>query len=252
MPSTGRHSYDMHVSFSSSHEMHKSLTLDAIYRQALDHHTRLVGENALLDEIVQQFQETRKQSGPLSAQLKAVSSKLPVPPTHPYDSFRTTYTGEKHKYPVFFGGKTTVATARVLPLPQTGPVTPLYGGPASAVKHVVKEPIEQRAEREKLENLESLLSQVLLEVERRRDASQSRCYYVPAWENDPHELAKLHAHYQIRERKLEEKITGGEAELQGVVACFDFYSSRVFVQKASGAAAKWGLRTGCLKTIKSQ
>jgi hypothetical protein len=224
--------------------------LDALYRQALDHNTRLVDENSLLDEIVHQFQETRKQSGPLCAQLLEISSQLPVPPIPPYDRFRTPYTGEKHKYPVFFGGKTAVATARVLPLPQTGPVTPLYGGPASAVKHVVQEPTEHRAEREKLENLESLLSQVLLEVERRRDASKSRCYYLPAWENDPHELAKLHALYQMRERKLQERITGGETELQGVVASFDSYSSRVFVQKASGAAAKWGLRTGCLKTIK--
>ena len=224
--------------------------LDALYRQALDHNTRLVDENSLLDEIVHQFQETRKQSGPLYAQLKAVLGQDTVPPIPPYDRFRTPYTGEKHKYPVFFGGKTVVATARVLPLPQTGPVTPLYGGPASAVKHVVLEPTEHRAEREKLENLESLLSQVLLEVERRRDASKSRCYYLPAWENDPHELAKLHALYQMRERKLQERITGGETELQGVVASFDSYSSRVFVQKASGAAAKLGLRTGCLKTIK--
>lgn len=223
--------------------------LDAIYQQALAHHNRLADENSLLDEICQHFQDTRDNSGSLSAQLRTIMFPAPVPAIPPYDRWSSPYTGEKDKYPVIFDGKTAVTTARVLPLPLTGPVTPLYGGPASGVKHEAQEPAEDRAQREKLENLESLLSQVLLEVERRRDASHPRCYYHPQWENDPHELAKLDAIYQMREQKMVESIVRVEADLQGVVDAFDTHASRDFAQKkASGVDANWNLRTGRLTT----
>jgi len=67
--------------------------------------------------------------------------------------------------------------------------------------------------------------QVLLEVERRRDASHPRCYYHPQWENDPHELAKLDAIYQMREQKMVESIVRVEADLQAQILKSALYSA---------------------------
>jgi len=47
-------------------------------------------------------------------------------------------------------------------------VTPIYGGPSSGVEFVAQEPAAEKEERERLLNLEIALSDVLLEIERRR------------------------------------------------------------------------------------
>ena len=38
-----------------------------------------------------------------------------------------------------------------------------------------------------------------LQIERRRDDKVPRCFYLPEWQDDPHELAKLDAIYRRRE-----------------------------------------------------
>jgi len=222
------------------------MALFAKQQHELACHQALDDDNKILDEFYNSFQTARRHAPSLSKHLPVgdYPAGLPTPDD---TSWTSAYKGERPQYRAFFGEPQPQETPKILPLPAHPPLTPLYGGPKSGKKAKSRESAAEKAQRERQLNLEILLSEVLLEIERRRDASVPRCFYHAEWENDPHELAKLDAVYQQRERALVDKILAAEADLAATVSRFDDNQSELFADLSRSAGVKWELRSGVLK-----